>query len=270
VNSDPPRSLFFKARVTVLLSVLFCVVVWAGHDIWSRRARKEWKRTLEIGVVIVQVDHLDEEAVSRVRDRLPALEARLAAEMNRYRPGAPRPFHFILLGPVAGVEPPIAPGESFFEVARHTYDLWQYRRDLDARAHVITGAFDSRIYLAAKGPVSERRQTIEGESEENGRIGTVTVELNGEMADLALAVVTHEVLHTLGASDKYDVDGHALVPLGFAEPDRVPRYPQRFVEVMARGRPVAPGVEKPPASLDEIAIGKVTATEIGWIEAKAR
>ncbi len=258
------RGLFFKARVTVLLTLLVGVVVWAVRDVTRRRARNEWTRTLDIGVVLVRVGAIDDDVAGALRARLPALEARLGAEMSRYRPGAPRPFRFTLLGPVAGVEPPRAAGDRFFDVVGHTYDLWRYRRDIDARAHVIGAAYDSRIYLAARPPTSATRKSVEGESEDNGRIGTVTVELDRTMVDLTLAVVTHEVLHTLGASDKYDAAGHAVAPSGFAEPDRVPIYPQRFVEVMARGRPVAPGVEALPESVVELAIGDRTAAEIGW------
>ncbi|HVY46646.1 MAG TPA: hypothetical protein VHB21_12245, partial [Minicystis sp.] len=106
---------------------------------------------------------------------------------------------------------------------------------------------------------------VEGESEEGGRIGTVTVELDPGMADLALTVVTHELMHTLGATDEYDATtGLARDPGGLAEPDRVPRYPQRFVEVMARGRPVRPGDERLPDTLDDVAVGPATAAEIGW------
>src|SRR4029077_2406017 len=41
------------------------------------------------------------------------------------------------------------------------------------------------------------------------------------------AIVTaHELLHTFGATDKYVGRGVSLYPDGYAEPFRVPRYPQ--------------------------------------------
>jgi hypothetical protein len=49
-----------------------------------------------------------------------------------------------------------------------------------------------------------------------------------------------------------------------AEPDAVLLYPQRFAEVMAGMRPVKPGVEESPASLDGLRVGSATAREIGW------
>jgi hypothetical protein len=45
----------------------------------------------------------------------------------------------------------------------------------------------------------------------------------------------------------------------------VPLYPQRTVEVMARGRVIAPGDEVPPSELDELRVGTMTAREIGWL-----
>lgn len=105
---------------------------------------------------------------------------------------------------------------------------------------------------------------VEGESEEGGRVGVVDVELDDSMADFALFVATHELFHTLGATDKYDEAGRTLLPAGLAEPSRVPLLPQAYAEVMARNRPVGPGLEVPPESLDELAVGPATAREIGW------
>ena len=105
---------------------------------------------------------------------------------------------------------------------------------------------------------------MEGTSQEGGKIGLVEVELDGTMIDFALFVAAHELLHTLGATDKYDAAGHTLVPSGLAEPDKWPPYPQRFAEAMARNVPLGPAEERPPASLDELSIGSATAREIGW------
>ena len=78
-------------------------------------------------------------------------------------------------------------------------------------------------------------------------------------------VLTHELLHTLGATDKYDsATGQPRVPDGLADPDRSPPYPQDAAEIMA-GR-IATGAHEAeiPASLDEAVVGPLTAREIGW------
>ncbi|MGH7438900.1 MAG: hypothetical protein ACRENE_24705 [Polyangiaceae bacterium] len=130
---------------------------------------------------------------------------------------------------------------------------------------IDASSFDSRIYVAAKAPADEDDAMVEGESEEGGRIGAVRVELDGSMVDFALFVATHELFHTLGAADEYDpVTGHTLFPGGLADPARSPPLPQAFAEIMARNRPVGLGVEVPPESLDELAVGPETAKAIGW------
>ena len=160
--------------------------------------------------------------------------------------------------------PPSAAGTGFADLARHSYDLWRYLRPIDDQAGLDASDFDSRIYVSVRPPVNRYLTRVEGESEEDGRVGTVSVELDASMADFTLFVATHELFHTLGASDKYDAAGRCLVPEGLAEPTLVPLYPQRFAEVMARDRPLSPSEEVVPASLDDLAVGPATAAEIGW------
>ncbi len=160
---------------------------------------------------------------------------------------------------------PTPTGEGAIALVKQALAARAWRRAIDPRIGVIPDHWDTRVYVVARKPASETRSFVEGQSEQDGRIGAVDVELDASMADLTLFVVTHELMHTLGASDKYDGAGRASVPKGLAEPDRVPRYPQRFAEVMARNRPVSETEEVVIASLDELAIGPFTAKEIGWV-----
>ena len=53
-------------------------------------------------------------------------------------------------------------------------------------------------------------------------------------------VIAHETMHTVGATDKYDLStGEPVYPDGYAEPDRSPRFPQPKAEIMAGQRPVS-------------------------------
>ena len=78
-------------------------------------------------------------------------------------------------------------------------------------------------------------------------------------------VLVHEMLHTLGATDKYELaTGQPLTPAGLGEPDRQPLYPQDFGEIMA-GRIAASAREAVVAdSLEQMLVGPATALEIGW------
>ena len=78
-------------------------------------------------------------------------------------------------------------------------------------------------------------------------------------------VLAHEILHTLGATDKYDLaSGQPLVPTGLAEPDRRPLYPQRFGEIMGGRIATAANTAVIADSLDDMRVGPQTAGEIGW------
>jgi hypothetical protein len=98
-----------------------------------------------------------------------------------------------------------------------------------------------------------------------GLIGVVYAfaapEMNGEND----VVIAHELLHTVGATDKYDfVDDSPRFPDGYGDPAQKPLYPQTTAELMAGRRMLAPGKWEQAASLDEVVVGPVTALEIRW------
>jgi hypothetical protein len=249
-------------RVALLSCVLVLVVVYAAHDVLSRRARNAWQRTLDVAFVVVTEPGVDRAAVDTLRGRAPDLAARLAAELARYRPNAPRPFAFTLYGPVPLAAPLPVPADGLVGAARYAYELRRFTSDVDGRAEVPTRGFDARLYLVLTSPTD--RAVVEGMSEHGGRVGIARAELDAETVDLALFVAAHELFHTLGATDHYGPDGRALVPDGLAEPERTPVFPQAFAEIMARNRPLSATDEERLESLSELAVGPSTAREIGW------
>ena len=80
-------------------------------------------------------------------------------------------------------------------------------------------------------------------------------------------VIMHELFHTLGASDKYDLQsGLPIYPDGYAEPSLEPLHPQNLAEIMGGQIAVSLTEIKMPDSLAKVVIGRKTATEIGWID----
>jgi hypothetical protein len=255
-----------KARVVrlgVLLMALVVTSFFAVGNVRARQARKTWDHSLDIAIVLVGA--ADPRAVAKLKLRSEALGDKFTSELGRYRPGAPRPFRFVVFGPLAAPGPmPKPTSGGTLDVFRFTWDSYLATRELNARAEITRSQFDSTMYVYIAPPASDERASVEGLSDRNGRVGLVQVELDESMVDTALFVIGHELLHTLGATDRYDETGKTLIPSGFAEPNRVPLYPQRFAEVMARNRPLSPTLEVIPQSLDELLVGELTAQEIEW------
>ena len=100
---------------------------------------------------------------------------------------------------------------------------------------------------------------------ERGLVGVVHLFADAAMEGSNAVVLAHEILHTLGASDKYDLaDGQPVHPAGYAQPDRDPLYPQTHAELMGGRIPLSTSAAVTPTSLASVVIGPATASEIGW------
>jgi hypothetical protein len=258
-----------RARIGALLVVLFAVAAWGTGVIRGRRARRAWDRPLPVAVVLVARAPPPDAAVASLGAGVEELSRRLQAEFARHRGGTMHPpFAFALAGPVAwsGAFPlePASPGP--LDRLSHAFRLWRTLGSIDAAAGVAPDLYDARVYVLLEPPQGGGRGTYaEGSGAAGGEVGLVRAWAEPSDATLALTAVAHELLHCLGASDKYDAAGHALDPEGIADPGLSPRYPQRHAEWMVGEVPLGPGRGRLPASLAEVAVGPATAREIGWL-----
>lgn len=255
---------FFRARITVLLAILVVVLLWGAQDYSDRRARTTWQRPLRVALVLVEREPVPEDLLALLTARSFELERRLAHEYTRYTGREGTPIELVVRGPVrAPAPPPTLAGDGVLGLLAHGIRQWRWTSALDGKANVELG-FDSRIYLALTPTRGQRMAFVEGHSEHGGRVGIAQADIERSTVDFALFVVAHELLHTLGATDKYDAAGRTSYPHGFAEPERVPLFPQPGAEVMARSVPLSPGSERPPETLAELYVGEATARELGW------
>jgi hypothetical protein len=208
-------------------------------------------------------------AMARLRDALEGLGQRLSAERARYTPGASgESFVVELVGPLRPERLPPFTSPSPGPMARlgHAFDLWRAARSAHAAApDFVPGAWDIRVYLLAAADDEEAPRFAEGIGELGGEVGVVRTRFGRDGATLAAAAVFHEAFHCLGATDKYDALGHALLPQGLAEPALQPTFPQRLAELMVGEVALAPGLGRLPNSVAEMGVGRVTASEVGWL-----
>jgi hypothetical protein len=100
---------------------------------------------------------------------------------------------------------------------------------------------------------------------DKGHIGVVYAFAAPQMNGANDVVIAHELLHTLGATDKYDRQTNApLFPAGYGDPGQQPLYPQASAEIMAGRRMLSPDRWEQADSLDETVVGAATALEIRW------
>jgi hypothetical protein len=99
---------------------------------------------------------------------------------------------------------------------------------------------------------------------QGGLIGIINAFADESYVGSNQFVIAHELMHTLGATDKYAANNMPAHPGGYAEPYSQPLYPQRFAEIMGGRIPLSPRESRMPNSLDEVIVGVETATEINW------
>jgi hypothetical protein len=100
-----------------------------------------------------------------------------------------------------------------------------------------------------------------------GLFGVVHAYADSRLESKNQVVIAHEILHTVGARDKYDMATYQPnFPEGYANPDRKPLHPQQVAEIMGSRIPLSKTEARMPPNLNFTVIGKATAREIKWID----
>ena len=252
-----------KVRIAILLLVLG-VAAWSNW--YDRLSTTDWDETLYIGVFPVDEasnavahDYIGHLTANHIAD----IEKFLNEEARGYGIGIARPVRVELYPPVAEPPPERAANSNALQNMWWSLKLRMYAR----RAARASGKPPPqvRIFVLYHDPAFSKA-VPHSVGLQKGLVGVVHAFAAAGMTRTNNVVIAHEILHTLGASDKYDPDTLApLYPGGYAEPDRVPRFPQSFTEIMAGRYPVDARTFEQPESLDRVVVGDSTALEIRWI-----
>jgi len=256
--------MFEFLRKFALLMLLFFVGL---STYLSAQNATDWRETLWVQVYPINGDGLPgtAEYIRNLRaDDFVGIEAFMAREAKRYAVDIAKPVRMIM-GDEVDEAPPKPPFDTnFLKIGAWSLEMrwWTHKQtrdhggpDPDIKLFLVY--FDPKVTAALEHSVGLQK----------GQVGIVNVFASSDMAATNNFVIAHEMLHTLGASDKYGPpDMLPIFPYGYGEPDKTPLYPQRLAEVMG-GRVMLSDTEAVmPTGLKQALVGPESALEIRWLD----
>lgn len=253
---------FRRLRISVLLIVFGLVV---GGTYFQQYSAASWKQPLRVTLYPINAEgtaDVSEYIQSLTLTDFSVISEFLQEEARIYGLTTQPPV-VIALGAEIKNRPPSRPGRHASTLAIVYWSLrlrhWVYQN----LSTFGLGTAHARIFvLYHEGKENQPLQHSFGL--QKGMIGVVHAFARPTQTAQNNVVITHELLHTLGATDKYHADGRPMFPQGFADPDQEPLYPQDAAEIMAGRIPLSPNSAEIPKSLEYCAIGPKTAVEINW------
>ena len=251
-------------RQLILLTVLLIV---AGSTYLNRARSTSWEEPLWVTLYPIvadgrqtTTDYIDTLTVKH----FVAIERFMEQETSRYDLAINRPVRIDIGLPIT--EQPPAPPQSRNPVRVALWSIqlrwwaWQATRQQPGATP------DIRLFLVYHDPEIQARVPHSLGMQE-GMLGVAHLFADRGMQKKNNFVIAHEMLHTLGATDKYAMDSNLpIFPIGYAEPDRAQRYPQRFAEIMGGQIPVSDTEAVMPDGLKQARVGRETALELRWID----
>jgi hypothetical protein len=253
---------FRKVRIAILLIILAAVAL----DSWLTTVRStDWDHPLWVVVYPINGDGSVESAEyirTLTTSDFGSVEQFMVDEVQRHQLSVKDPVD-VRIGPTVKELPPLPPKDR---------DVWKTMLwSLQLRYwSIVKDEYDGprpniRIFVlyhkAEDGKLLEHSTGLQ-----KGMVSVVHAFADKKMAARNNIVITHEMLHTLGATDKYDLsNGQPLYPDGYGDPQQQPLLPQQWAEIMGGRIAVSETEAEMPKSLKQTLIGVATAREIGWL-----
>jgi hypothetical protein len=250
--------------VRIVILVFILIVVGAGT--WLTKLRTtSWEQALRVAIFPINADA---SPVTQIYIRELRLEAFtpiaqfMRQEGARYGLALSTPVEMFLAPEIDKAPPPPPFGGNALRVA-----LWSLQMRYWAWVNAGFGAPKPhvRVFVLYHDPerVTHLSHSL---GLQKGLIGVVNAFASEKQAAQNNVVIAHELMHTLGATDKYDLrTNQPAFPDGYADPKRQPLLPQEYAEIMAGRLPLTEDRAEMPRSLEEVLVGAKTAREINWL-----
>lgn len=257
----------FSFKTLRILTLLTLLGIVATYTQGQRLTSQGWYKPLQVSIFPINGDGSIDTAeyiTNLNSEDFAEIDAFMARESQRYKIITSIPTK-TSLGPVIEHLPPSPPDADSNTLAIMLWSLklrwWAYKNTPNGHSDKHRVRIFVLYHRGANGVALQHSLGLQ-----KGLIGIVHAYAQSQQNPQNNIVIAHELLHTVGAADKYDERGLPLFPLGYTEPNKDPRYPQRRAEIMAGRIPLSSEQWRMPDSLREVAVGPETAREVHWAE----
>lgn len=248
------------------LSLLIIILVVVGlNAVLSKVRTTNWDTPLWVVVYPVNADGRDDTQryINALNEgQFDDIESFFSKEAHRYHVLIDKPVEVILAQQLHSQPPETPDNPSMLDSVLWSLQMryWSWQQDS------WTGpAPDIKIYMRFFSPNNPQslRHSL---GLQKGLIGLVNGYADAEYQGQNNLIAAHELLHTIGASDKYDPEtSWPLWPDGYADPTKIPLLPQTKAEIMGGRVQISHAIAIIPPSLEHVVIGSATAIEINWL-----
>ncbi len=248
-----------KLRITILLLILISVFWDTWHDY-----HQDWDKPIVVllhpinadGSALTEryMDHLSDQDVQEIQQYLQDYSLKYRNKTSIF---------YIKVGRHIDEHPPKISSSNLFSTMiwslKFRYFAWKNAERSDGHPTVT-------LFLNYYHP-NNIEKLEHSTALQKGKIGLVNLFADKRYDSSNLVVITHELLHSFGAKDKYDlITGTVKYPFGFANPEQHPLYPQTRAEIMGGYVPISDDKQRMPNRLSETILNEFTAKELQWRE----
>ncbi len=255
---------FKQFRILLLLFILFCVALYTCEQ---RRASTSWTKTVEIIIYPLNPtkDPEIEKYIQNLDDQtFETIDTFFTEQANQYNLMLSQPVKTRLGASIPSQAPiPPKPGSGVLDVMIWSmkFRYWAWLNTPDDKSNFRRARMFVNYHAAKEGVRLAHSYGLT-----KGLLGYVNAFASPAQQEQNNIVIAHEFLHTVGAKDKYGANGTPIFPIGYANADVTPLYPQEKAEIMAGRLVIGPDKVIMPKSLKQCVINPITATEINWMK----
>lgn len=252
-----------------LIRILLLTLIFLGLAFYAQQQElksRSWTEPLQLIIYLLNAESspLIDEYIAELNDDVFApIDAFMQQQSRSYDLIAERPTE-THLGPVLTQRPPEPPAAAAGFASIVWWGLkfryWVYKNTPDSDSNIRR----IRVFVLYHEAVPGKRLP-HSLGLNKGLVALVHAFAAIDQDQQNNIVITHEVLHTVGATDKYAADNRPLFPVGYADPEQMPLYPQKRAEIMVGRIPLSETKMRMAESLQECVIGGQTAEEINWL-----